>query len=179
MEITITKSTISGLHMTKKGSHPSIALKVLPDPTRHVYDRNCMQVVCPALGNIHLDLHNEIVWPRNIKSKRFTDVLVKDVAGSKIGHVPANLCFLFKRLIDSKEVASISCFATGEKPRNNNLVPHNQSFEKGRSGTKDRRGGGVVLDCKYVLHLAAGRRSAVVREVENFMETNEGNEAFH
>ena len=179
MELTITNSTISGLHVTKKGSHPSIELQVLPDPSRQAYDQNCMKVVCPPIGSIPIELHEKVVWPRNPTSRRYTDILVKDVAGTKIGHVPAHLCGLLKTLLDSGCVTLICCHSTGEKPRRNSMVPHDQSFAKGRSGTKDRRGGGVVLDCKYNLHFAAEKRSSVVRQVEDFLESNEGCERYH
>ena len=96
-QITIFKSTVSGLHVTKKGSHPEIKLSVLPDPSRRHHDPNCFKVVAPTLEDIPVGLHGEVVWPKNPSSRRYADVLVRDIAGTKIGHVPANLCGLFKR----------------------------------------------------------------------------------
>ena len=88
MEITITNSTISGLHVTKKSSHPYIKLNVIPDPSRLHYDENCMKVVCPALQYIPSDIHNEVVRPKNPKSRRYVDILVKDVAERHTTQVP-------------------------------------------------------------------------------------------
>ena len=51
-EVTITNSTISGLHVTKKSAHSLIELEVVPDLSRQDYDRNCLKVVCPELGSI-------------------------------------------------------------------------------------------------------------------------------
>ena len=81
--------------------------------------------------------------------------------------------------MDTKLVQSIKCFSTGDKPRSNNLVPHNQSFMKGGAGVRDRRGGGVVLDCRYVIKIANGKRSRLLREVEDFFNSYEGPESFH
>ena len=137
-EVTIVNSVITGLHMTKKSSHPDIELVVLPDSTRAAYDPNCMKVVCPELTSIPNVLHDEVVWPRNVKSRRPNDLLVRDVAGGKVGNVPANLCGLFKRLLSAGRVQKINCVSVAPKPRASGLGA--QSFKKGVNGTRDRRG---------------------------------------
>ena len=56
-----------------------------PSPQQFLFN-HCMKVVCPALQYIPSDIHNKVVWPKNPKSRRYVDILVKDVAGTKIGH---------------------------------------------------------------------------------------------
>ena len=76
-------------------------------------------------------------------------------------------------------VHTIHCYSTGDKPRSNRMVPHKQSFCKGGAGALDRRGGGVVLDCRYQLRIVNGMRSRVVRELEDFLDSNDGPESYH
>ena len=104
---------------------------------------------------------------------------MSDVVGSKIGNVPANLCRLLKNLLDAGSVKSIKCRSTADKPRRSTLVPPNQAFRKSVNGSKDKRGGGVVLDCRYILNVDPHRRSSVMREVEEFLEDYDGDEAVH
>ena len=179
MEITIINSLITGLHATKNGSHPSIALEVVADNSNsaQLHDRNVLKVVCPLLENIPRAMHDEVVWPRNPASKRYEDVLVSDVAGLKVGNVPANLCGLFKELLMSGLAQDVKCFATANKPRRSTVVPASQSFRKGQSGGRDRRGGGVVLDCKYVFKVRTSSRASVLEKINAFLVGNEGQEA--
>lgn len=160
-------------------SHPDIPLVVVPDPSRRQYDVNCLKILCPLLRDIPSNLHKEIVWPRNIRSGRLKDVLVSDVAGQKIGNVPANLCGLFKDLIDNRRVKSITCYSTGHKPRSSRIVESSQRFLKSAQGGRDRRGGGVVLDCKYILTVDSSNRSAVIEEIRDFLKDHDGQEVVH
>ena len=172
-DVTVVNSTISGLHITKKSSHPDIKLLVVPDSARASYDKNCLKVMCPELEQIPPELHGEIVWPRNLKSRRPDDLLVKDVAGAKVGSVPANLCGLFKGLLDDGRVKSIECVSVASKPRASMLGQ--RAFLKSASG-KDRRGGGVVLDCKYIIHTEVTRRREVINEIVQFLNGHDGDE---
>lgn len=129
--------------------------------------------MCPKLGQIPRELHGEIVWPRNLKSRRPDDLLVKDVAGAKVGSVPANLCGLLKGLLDDGRVKTIECVSVVPKPRASTLGQ--QAFHKSAAG-KDRRGGGVVLDCKYVLHTEVSRRREVIDQIRQFLDDHDGKE---
>ena len=151
-EITIHNSTITGLHATKKSCHSTIALNVVPDSTGK--DPDAMKVVVPGLESLKPESLDLITWPKNPMRKRYIDQLVRDVAGQKIGNVPANLCGAFKELLNDGHAVTITARATAEKPRASTKPPTKQSFQK-RSNGLDRRGGGV-LDCIYTLHSPLG-----------------------
>ena len=173
--ISINNSTITGLHITRKSSHCDVELKVVADES-FALDPNCMQVVCPKLENISPQLHDEIVWPKNPLNKRPYDILQSHVAGKKIGNVPANLCGLFKELLMSGQSNGIKCFPTGDKPRKSRLVPSKQSFRKVPYG-KDQRGGGVALDCRYILQPHGQHRKKVITALNNFLSDHDGDES--
>ena len=168
--------TPGALHITKTSSHPSICLDVHPDPSRSSYDRNCLKVTCPPLESINSVLLDEVVWPKNEKSKRYEDQLVRHIVGKKVGSVPANLCGMLKELLDSGKVRRLTCYSTASKPRRSESPPAHQKFAKRFSG-KDRPGGGVVLDCKYVLAVKASWRKDVIDEIRDFLSSHNGNEA--
>ena len=176
-DICIDNSVISGLHMTRISSHRDVELKVVPDDDALFYDPNCMQVVCPKLENISPELHGAVVWAKNPQSKRPHDILQSHAAGKKIGNVPANLCGLLKNLLVSGQVNAIKCFPTGDKPRRSTVVPPKQSFRKEPYGRKDRRGGGVVLDCRYVLKPHGRSREEVITAINNFLADHDGTES--
>ena len=147
--IIIRNSTISGLHATKCSSNPEVTLLVCPDTTWK--DSNAMKVVVPHLENLPLDSHDLVTWPKNHARKRFVDQKIRDVAGKKVGNVPANLCGVFKDLLDEGIATRITARSTAMKPRVSTRPCTQQSFQK-RPGL-DRRGGGVVLDCIYIVHV--------------------------
>ena len=115
------------------------------------------------------------MWPQKPASKRCKDVLVRDVAGMKIGNVPANLCGLFKKLLMSGLAQSVLCYATANKPRST-IVPPSQSFRKSQLRSRDR-GGRAVLDCKYVLKIQNSSRISAVGKINEFLVNNDGQEA--
>ena len=63
------------------------------------------------------------------------------------------------------------------KPRPSS-TPHTQSkFRKSLTGGKDCRGGGLVLDCRYELHLSSTLEKAnILYEVKKFLREFEGDE---
>ena len=81
-------------------------LVVQDDVNAQDIDENCMMVKVPPIEDIPVELHNAVSYPksRNPKDPRKTDQLVYEVAGKKVGNVPANLCDLFRSLIKSRKV---------------------------------------------------------------------------
>ena len=173
-DVTVT-SVVTGIHRTKVGSHREIELLLEKDDSIPNIDPNCMIVRFPGLEDIPQRLHNAVTYPKNPDHKRYVDQLVKDVVGRKVGNVPANFCGLFRRLKRDGHVRKIECFSTGERPRPS-IQPHTQ--QKYREQRRmDRRGGGLVLDCHYILKLhATADRASVVGKVRDLIAQNEGDE---
>ena len=172
-EIVVRNSTISGLHATKCSSNPEITLSVCPDTTWK--DSDAMKVIVPSLENLPLESHHLVTWPKNPARKRFKDQKIRDVAGKKIGNVPANLCAVFKDLLGRGVATRITARSTAEKPRASVRPPTQQSFQKRTLGL-DRRGGGVVLDCRYIIHVTSSGRSTAIRRLEDIIEEIGGDE---
>ena len=60
------------------------------------------------------------------------------------------------------------------KPQPSRRPSVKTKFRKSASGGKDRRGGGLVLMCRYSLHLANERdRASVLDEVSSYLEDND------
>ena len=175
-EIIIRNSTISGLHATKTSSHPDVVLSVLPDTTWK--DPNALQVKVPSLENLPPQSLELVTWPKNLARKRYTDQVVRDVAGKKVGNVPANLCGVLKELLRDGIATQITARSIAEKPRASANPPTRQSFEK-RVGGLDRRGGGVVLDCYYTVRVTSVGRSVAVRRLEDVIADIGGDERLH
>ena len=102
-------SVITGIHRTEIGSHREVRCLVINDDSIPDIDPNCMIVKLPPIEDIPLELHNKVSYPksRNPKDPRQRDQLIKEVAGKKIGNVPARICGLFRRLIREGKVKSI------------------------------------------------------------------------
>ena len=172
-EIIIHHSTISGLHATKRSCHPAVTLNVMSDTTGK--DPSAMKVVVPTVENLPPECMDMITWPKNPTRKRLVDQLVRDVAGMKVGNVPANLCGVFKDLLRDGFAVGITARATAEKPRASTRPPTKQSFQK-RSVGLDRRGGGVVLDCLYSINVTSAGRLSAIRKLEAALERIGGDE---
>ena len=106
---------------------------------------------------------------KNPDRKRYIDQVVQDVAGKKVGNVPAILCAVFKDLVREVVATQITARSTAQKPRASSRPPTQQSFQKRVYGL-DRRGGGVVLDCLYTINVTSSGRSAAVRRLEDMIE---------
>ena len=170
--IIIKDSVISGIHITKIGSHESIALNIEDDNSIQHIDPNCLKVMFPA--EVSDALLKEITYPKNPANKRFKDQLVEDCLGKKVGNVPANLCGLFRKLVSEHYVCNIKCFSTGLKPRPSRRPPTQQTFRRNRSGGSDRQGGGLILDCKYVLTIInTADRAMIVKRLRDLIEEND------
>ena len=74
------------------------------DSISHI-DPNAMQVMFPS--RVHPSLMDEITYPKNPEHKRYRDQFVRDCLGKKVGNVPANLCGLFRELLDDSLIKSI------------------------------------------------------------------------
>ena len=120
----------------------------------------------------------EVTWPKNPKRKRYADQIVRDCLGKQVGNVPANLAGFFRKLLTlSTYVTHITCVSTGVKPRPSSQPPSTRKFKKSSGGQKDLRGGGLILDCRYELHLKSPElRPYVVYEVQKFLRAHDGDE---
>ena len=94
----IVSSVVTGIHRTKVGAHRDIPLLMENDNTIPDIDPNCIVVRFPEIQQIPERLHKAITYPKNPEHKRYEDQLVEDVAGRKVGNVPANICRLFRDL---------------------------------------------------------------------------------
>ena len=92
----IITSVVAGIHRTKVGSHNQIRLVVENDDREDVatIDSDCMLVRIPPLEESPPNLHRAVTYPRSRdpRSTRKTDQLAFEVAGRKVGNVPAGLC---------------------------------------------------------------------------------------
>ena len=116
-----------------------------------------------------------MTWPRNPKRNRFVNQHVADLIGSKIGNVPANLCGFFRTLLDSGECHQIRAKSTSNKPRVRSSPNVSAAFRKMPTGVPDRVGGGVVLDCVYILMVY--NLEHVKRKVKVFLDCHNGTES--
>ena len=176
----ILTSVITGLHETKISSHRDVKLKVENDDSIPDIDVNCMVVRIPPIEDIPLELHGAVAYPksRNPRDPRKKDMLVKEVAGKKVGNVPANLCGLFRRLKASGKVKEIHSFSVGERPVRSDKPATMQKYC--RRNQLDRRGGGMILECQYVLVLGTSvDRSSVLAEIQSLLNEMEGNETVY
>ena len=171
-EVTIHNSFITGLHATKCGSHPDVILNVVVDNCRY-QDADCMKVICPE--EVPKEWERLVTWPRNPKRNRFFNQHVIDLTGLKIGNVPGNLCGLFRGLLDSGDCYQINAKSTSNKPRVRSSPSVSASFKKMPTGVPDRVGGGVILDCVYILRVHDFDQ--VERKVKDFLDNHDGTES--
>ena len=179
-QVTIT-SVIKGIHKTKVGANRLIDLLVENDDHHQNIDPNCMVVRMPSLENIPTSLHKSVTYPksRNPRDPRQTDQLVEDVAGKIVGNVPANLCGLLRKLKQDGVVTCIKCLAVGERPLPSAQPPSKQKFLKMQRGL-DRRGGGLVLECQYILGLCPGvSKQEIVEECRGRIAEMKGSETVY
>ena len=65
-----------------------------------------MIVSMPKLSEISLELHEQVT--RSKKKVNEEDQRVRDIEGTVVGRVPANLCREFRHLLDSRDVEKIT-----------------------------------------------------------------------
>ena len=92
----VIQSVVSGIHRTKVGAHKDIPLIMENDDSIPDIDPHCIMLMFPPKEQIPDNLHRAITYPKNPAHKRYNDQLAEDVAGKKVGNVPANLCRLLR-----------------------------------------------------------------------------------
>ena len=142
----IENTAIRGHHFFKRRPHTATEM-LLEKEEDNSYDVNAMVIKMPDL--IQIDKQYLDITVRPCKGKE-PEQKVKDNAGKVIGRVPANICKIFKELITSNQVKKITCMST-DNPNISKVPPSQQSFRKNQHGF-DRRGGGGIIPCRYIIH---------------------------
>ena len=158
-------SAIVGLHSTGNGSHPLLLLDVEEDNLVEK-DPDCMRVVCNYVPPQHKAL---VTWPANPDKNRPSQ-LAAQIEGKKIGNVPANLCGFFRQC---REIEHITASSKTNRPVG--VAGPRRLFQKMPENQQDRSGKGVELPCKYDIYVQPQHRSHVERQVQQFLETYDGN----
>ena len=144
--VVIKESNIKGYHYFKRKPHAEIEMKVEKE-LNNIHDPDAYVVKMTKLKYIHPKYHKEVTRQAKGKDPQQT---VSDIAGSIIGRVPANIGKIFHQLFDERKLQRITCRST-DKPTLSNIPPPQESFKR-NPGKKDRRGGGGVIPCVYILH---------------------------
>lgn len=159
MTVVQVRSSIKGYHKFKRAPPQNIHMEVTPEANNDK-DEHAMTVTMPSLDEIPGRHHQEItkVAKRDEPAQR-----VIDVAGKMIGRVPANLCKLFRQQLLSRDVAKITCLATGA-PKGSKRPPLRAAFKRNvNNGGLDKCGGGIVVPCIFFLHCSTADAEARVR----------------
>ena len=143
--ITIENSSIKGYHVFKIRPHNDIEMIVTED-NENSYDPYAMVVQMPEEGSIPKELLEDVT--REAKEGMATQT-VKSIASKTVGRVPANLGKIFRNLISARDVSKITCVSQN-KPTLSRIPPARQSYKR-YVERKDRRGGGAIIPCKYML----------------------------
>ena len=139
-------SSIRGYYFFKRRPHTAIEMLLEKEEDKS-YDVNAMVIKMPDL--IQIDTQYLDITVRPCKGKE-PEQKVKDNADKVIGRVAANICKVFKELITSNQVKKITCMST-ENPNISKVPPSQQSFRKNQHGF-DRRGGGGIIPCRYIIY---------------------------
>lgn len=160
-DLTIIKSNIKGYHHFKVRPHEDIEMDVELD-VDNSYDPSAMSVSMPKLDCIPLYLHEVVTREERGRDK---EQRVRDTAGRQVGRVPANLCKLFRKLLKNGEVIRVVCHSKS-LPCLSEVPESQQKYRRNHFGKdKDRRGGGAVIPCCYVLKC----RDQSYNKVKEFM----------
>ena len=140
--------SIKGHHFFKVRPHEEIPLMVVPEEGNK-FDEHAMMVMMPKdVPEVMLDA---VTRKGDIKQKTQR---VKDILGKQVGRVPANLCGVFRDLIERNMLeGSITCYYGGQA--GHSLNPRFQNaFKRARTRQgKDKPGGGAELKCSYFLQI--------------------------
>ena len=142
----IENSSIRGYCFFKRSPHTAIEM-LLDKEEDKSYDVNAIVIKMPDL--IQIDTQYPDITVRPCKGKE-PEQKVKDNAGKVIGRVPANISMIFKELITSNQVKKITCMST-DNPNISKVPPSRQYFRKNQDGF-DRRGGGGIIPCQYIIY---------------------------
>ena len=119
----VTNSSIKGYHVFKIKPHWAIKMLVVPE-NDNKYDGNAMIIKMPMLNDIDEGFRDEITG--NGEGQR-----VSDIAGKIVGRVPANLSYMFRKLLKDFKVKNIECVCEGN-PKHSCTPNFKQSFLKGK-----------------------------------------------
>ena len=158
--VTIAKSNIKGYHFFEVRPHLGIPLRVEMEED-NIRNPNAMAIKMPSIDDIHQLLHKKITREGNKTRK---EQRVCDIAGKQVGRVLANLCKLFKQLLKDGSVTKITCLMI-DPPCLSQITPAQRSYKRNIKGD-DRRGGGAVVHCKYLLSCY----DAIYEKVTKFMK---------
>ena len=138
--------SIRGYYFFKRRPHTAIEMLLEKEEDKS-YDVNAMVIKMPDLIQIDTQYLNITVRPCKGKEP---EQKVKDNADKVIGRVPANISMIFKELITSNQVKKITCMST-DNPNISKVPPSQQYFRKNQDGF-DRRGGGGIIPCQYIIY---------------------------
>ena len=139
-------SSIRGYYFFKRRPHTAIEMLLEKEEDKS-YDVNPMIIKMPDL--IQIDTQYLDIKVRPCKGKE-PEQKVNDNAGKVIGRVPANIFEILKELITSNQVKKITCMST-DNLNISKVPPSQQSFRKNQDGF-DRRGGGGIIPCQYIIY---------------------------
>ena len=162
--IIIGNSNIKGYHYFKIRPHREIETTVEKE-IDNSYDPNVMIVRMPKLTEISLEMHDQVTIEAKCKVPK---QCVKDIASKIVGRVPANVGKLFLKVLRDEYVDKITCRSV-ELPTLSRVPPPQRSFMRNETGY-DRRGGGAVIRCKYVLRCYNGTYDTVYKYLTDALD---------
>ena len=139
-------SSIRGYYFFKRRPRTAIEMLLEKEEDKS-YDVNPMIIKMPDL--IQIDTQYLDIKVRPCKGKE-PEQKVNDNAGKVIGRVPANIFEILKELITSNQVKKITCMSR-DNLNISKVPPSQQSFRKNQDGF-DRRGGGGIIPCQYIIY---------------------------
>ena len=123
---------------------------------------NAMLVRMPTLENIPVSMHHINTRAEKPSAE---EQKVKDLAGQVVGRVPANLCKVFRKLLKEGQVKEITA-----KPTISKVPDSGQSFKRNKKDY-DRRGGGAVIPCKYILSCYSSSYDNTVKYITEMIKS--------
>ena len=145
---------------------------MVKDDGIHNIDPQAMQVVFP--NHVHPSLMDEITYPKNPAHRRYRDQFVRDCFGKKLAMYRPISVDSFGNLLTivSLRLSIVIQLA----PTWQSIIPESsQKFRRSNFGGRDRRGGGVVLDCDYELTLVnTSQRDHVLEKIRVFLRVHNG-----
>ncbi|XP_070541430.1 uncharacterized protein [Ptychodera flava] len=165
------ESVVKGYHHFRIRPHTDIPLKLVAEENNE-HDIHAVGVWMPHLCDIPQQFHNDIT--RKERGKQPAQKVL-DIAGRQVGRVPANLCRMFRELLDNGTASKIMCHYTDDvglsvKPS------HHEKFQKGTKRLQDRPGGGAVLHCIYQVTVKNEKDVLSTREKLENIVANMGTE---
>ena len=105
-------SVITGIQVTRVGSHPDIQLVVENDDSIGHIGANCVMVGHPTIENLPPHLKYRITYPRSRdpRSDRVNNQYAFMVSGEKVGNVPATLCGIFRQMQAEKLINGVKWY---------------------------------------------------------------------